>query len=156
MKNHLKLVYILIAVLASLPVFAQQGGAPDFGDYNSSGLTTKAWEALGQKNYALADTYANKCIEMYAGEAAKQQASLTAPAPKDKAFDYWALNDVGTCYFILGQSLEQQGKTSEALAAYKALVDKYGFAQCWDTKGWFWAPADAAKGRVKALEFEAM
>jgi len=63
---------------------------------------------------------------------------------------------VGTCLFILGQTLEKQNKGTEALAAYKTLVEKVSYAQTWDTKGWFWKPADAAKERIKALEFDTL
>lgn len=127
----------------------------DFGDYSSATLTNKAWEAQGAGDTASTIAYANKCIEMYADKAKEMQASLTAPAAKEQAFDYWALNDVGTCYFILGTAKEKDDKAG-AIAAFKTLVENYSYAQCWDTKGWFWAPADAAKGKLKTLEFEAM
>ncbi|MBE7159385.1 MAG: beta-glucanase precursor, partial [Rhodospirillales bacterium] len=68
----------------------------------------------------------------------------------------WALNDVGTCYFIKGQALESQGKKKDAVAAFKYLSDNLAFAQCWDPKGWFWKPADAARDKTKKLEFDAL
>jgi hypothetical protein len=86
------------------------------------------------------------------------QAALTEPPPtteKEKVFANWALNDVGTCYFILGSALEKSGDKKGAAEAYKYLTEKLPFAECWDTKGWFWKPADAAKGKLKALEFDA-
>ncbi|MGE9290063.1 MAG: tetratricopeptide repeat protein [Puniceicoccales bacterium] len=141
------------------PVFSQAssvGASPDYGDQSSSTLTTKAWDALGAKNYALVDAYTNRCIELYASQAAQMQGQLTAPASAETAFEYWALNDVGTCYFIRGQALEAQGKDAEAVAAYKTLIAKYKFAQTWDTKGWFWQPASAAKQRLQVLEFAAL
>ena len=129
--------------------------AVDFGDFKSSTLTTKAWEALDGKNYAAVTAYTNKCAEMFKTQALQMQASLKAPAPKDKVFDYWALNDVGTCYFILGKALDDQGDKKGALTAYKYLVDNLGYAQCWDPKGWFWSPADAARKRLVELQFDA-
>jgi len=65
------------------------------------------------------------------------------------------LNDVGTCCFIEGQALEKAGRKADAVAAYRRLVDEYGFAQCWDTRGWFWQPAKAAQDRIDVLEFDA-
>ena len=130
----------------------------DFGDSGSATITTKAWAAHAAKNTAEVKGYVARVRELYEAEAIKQQASLTAPVPtddKEKVFSYWALNDVGTSLFILGQTLEQSGDKAGALAAYKVLVDKLSYAQCWDAKGWFWRPAEAARGRVKALEFDA-
>jgi hypothetical protein len=131
--------------------------APDFGDFSSETLTTKAWDAYNAKNFANAKAYAQKCADQFKDKAVEMQKALTAPATvKEEVFKSWALNDVGTCYFILGQSLEAEGKGKEALGAYKFLVDHLSFAQCWDAKGWFWKPADTARERVKVLEFEAL
>ncbi len=130
---------------------------PDFGDFSSSTLTTKAWNGLNAKDQKAAQLYANKCIETYQKQALEMQKALTEPTTvKEETEKLWALNDVGTSYFILGQSLEAQGKTKEALAAYKYLTDNLAFAQCWDAKGWFWKPADAAREKVKGLEFDAL
>jgi hypothetical protein len=130
--------------------------AVDFGDFSSQVLTSKAWEALGASNHAAVDAYVAKCVELYAPKAAEMQASLTEAAGAEKAKDYWALNDVGTCHFIRAQSKEARGDSKAALADYKAVSEKYSFAQCWDTKGWYWKPADAAKAKIKSLEFDAL
>ncbi len=131
----------------------------DFGDHSSSTITTKAWESLNAKNYPNATGYAKKCVELYEKQALEMQKSLQAPLPgtdREAVSKLWALNDVGTCLFILGQALEKQDKSADALAAYKQLVTQLPFAQCWDPKGWFWKPADAAKTRLKALEFDSL
>jgi hypothetical protein len=130
--------------------------ALDFGDASSQTLTTKAWDALGASNHAAVDAYVARCIELYASQAATMQAALTEPAPAATAKEHWALNDVGTCHFIRAQSKEARGDTKAALADYKAVTEKYAFAQCWDTKGWFWKPADASKAKIKSLEFDAL
>lgn len=141
---------IAISIAPSIAAFGQ-----DFGDHKSATLAGKAWQALGEGEHDLVAAYTGKCRELYEGEAVKQQASLTGFAPAEQAHSYWALNDVGTCLFIAGESLAQQGKSKEAVAAYKKLVDDFGFCQCWDTKGWFWKPAEAAAGKLKQLEFDA-
>ena len=64
---------------------------------------------------------------------------------KDNIFQYWALNDVGTALFILGEAYRNAGQYEEAAQAYKKLINEYFYAQCWDPKGWFWKPAEAAE-----------
>ena len=130
------------------------GTAYDFGDYTSQTLTTKAWEALAKNDHKGVELYAKKCIELYEGDANKQQASLKEFAPKEKAFDYWALNDIGTCYFLLGDSLLTQKRYQEAKAAFNRVVNDFGFAQCWDPKGWFWKIAVASRGRLNKILVE--
>ena len=41
---------------------------------------------------------------------------------------------------------------AEAAAAYKEVVNNYLYAQCWDTNGWFWKPAEAAQQKLVELE----
>ncbi len=127
-------------------------GTPyDFGDYTSMTLTTKAWESLGAQDAKGVEVYTKKCIQLYEEDAKKQQAALTGFAPKEKAFDSWALNDVATCYFIMGQSLMDQKKYPEAKAAFERVVNDFGYAQCWDPKGWFWKVAVGARGNLNKI-----
>lgn len=126
----------------------------DFGDYTSQTLVLKAWEALGKQDNKGVELFARKCIQLYEAEAHKQQAMLQEFAPKEKAFNYWALNDVGTAYFILGQSLEAQGRRDEAKLAFQKVVEELGFAQCWDPRGWFWKVAVGSRGQLNKLEAE--
>lgn len=153
MKTLIPIISALIApaVLFSAPL--------EFGDHSSTTITTKAWESLNADRHDDAVGYARKCLELYQGKAEEMQKALTAPVPADQTEEVhklWALNDVGTCLFILGQTLEKQNKGEEALAAYKKLVETVSYAQTWDVKGWFWKPADAAKERIKALEFDTL
>lgn len=144
----------LVAATACVGLTAV-GAPPDFGDTSSAALTKKAWEALAAGEDELVVAYTGKCRELYGAEAKKQQAALADFATADAAHDPWALNDVGTCLFIEGQLRERQGRPKEAVAAYRQLADELRFCQCWDTKGWFWKPAEAAAGRLKELEFDA-
>lgn len=148
--------FALSGSLAAQDVPAATAPQPSYGDQSSQTLTTKAWEALTAKNYAFVDAYTARCVELYAAQAKEMQASLPARAPAETASSYWALNDVGTCLYVRGQALEAQGKTKEAIAAYRQLVSEFSYAQTWDTKGWFWPPADAAKQRIQVLEFETL
>jgi hypothetical protein len=129
----------------------------DFGDYTSATLTGKAWKALEAKKWDEVTAFTEKCIEMFKDKAVEQQKALTEiPTEKEKVFSNWALNDVGVCYFIKAQALEKQDKKKEASDAYKILAEKLPFAQCWDTNGWFWNPSEAAKERIKVLEFDSL
>ena len=154
--------YFAIAVMALLvagcastpPPEAPPAKAPavlDYGDHTSQTLTTNAWLALEDGNYPHAVKYAEKCAELYEAEARQMQASLSKKAPYDKVHDYWALNDVGTSYFIKGEALSRSGKNKDALAAYRKVYEEFSYAQAWDPKGWFWSPADAAYPKIQLL-----
>lgn len=144
------------------PAASPASGAPaapklDLGDYSSAAITGKAWNAVHAHDDALAVAYADKCIEMFGSKAAEMQKALTTPpTEKEQVHAQWALNDVGTCYFIKGQALESQGKKKEAAETFKYLADNLAFAQCWDPKGWFWKPVDAARDKAKKLEFDSL
>lgn len=129
-----------------------EGGSLDYGDFTSVTLMVKAWEMLGEGEFAKAVKYTEKCAEVYEGRAREMQASMSAKADADKVNEYWALNDVGTCYFIRGEALTKLRKYEEALAAYKVVRDELYYAQAWDPKGWYWSPADAAYPKVAMLE----
>ena len=149
---------LVLALSAGIFLTASlQAQSYDFGDHSSQTLISKAWAAQDAKNDAAVLAYTGKCIEMFQPQALEQQKALSAPLTvKDEIFKQWALNDVGTALFIRGQALERQGRTAEAIADYKMLSEQLPFAQCWDVQGWFWKPADAASGRIKALQFDAM
>lgn len=131
----------------------ESGSDVDFGDYTSMTLTVKAWDALAKDDLEGVKTYTNKCIDLYGKKAKEMQDSMTEYAweSKDKIFSYWALNDVGTCYFILGESYRKAGKTDEAKEAYKKVIDDYFYAQCWDPQGWFWKPSEGAQQKLDEI-----
>lgn len=143
----------------SLMVVAATAMAQDFGDFSSQTLTGKAWEAYVKGDFDLTLKYTAKCKEMFMADAKKQQEEVKALETKptgEAVHEFWALNDVGTCLFIEGQVYEKQEKIKEAIAAYKVVAEELSLSQCWDEKGWFWSPAEAAAGRVKQLEFDAL
>ena len=134
----------------------ESGSNVDFGDYRSETLTVKAWEALAEKDLDAVIIYTNKCLELYEDKAKEMQESLVEYPweSKDKIFSYWALNDIGTSLFIRGEAYMNAGNNAAAKEAFKKLVDEYYFAQCWDPKGWFWKPAEAAQQKLEQLETE--
>lgn len=132
----------------------ESGSNLDFGDYSSSYLTTQAWKSLAGDDTKSVLAYTDKVIELYANKAKEMQGSLTEYPweSKDKIFSYWALNDVGTSFFIKGEALKKAGREKEAYDAYKKLVDDFYYSQCWDPKGWFWKPAEAAQEALDAID----
>ena len=126
----------------------------DFGDMSSSYIVQKAWGALAKKDLNAVIAYVNKNYDLYGARAKEMQASLKEIPweSQDKIFSFWALNDIGTSMFILGQAYRNAGKTAEALATFKQLVSDYPYSQCWDTQGWFWKPAEAAQQQIIELE----
>ena len=122
----------------------------DFGDYTSETLTVKAWKALDMGDNEAAIVFARKCIYLYTRFADDMQSSLNGFAKKGKEFDYWALNDIGTCYYIMGEAYMQMKEYNKSLEAFKILVERYFYTQCWDPHGWFWKPAITARGKINA------
>ena len=146
-----------LALVASLVLGWQASAAVDFGDHKSETLTSKAWKAYGSQNYDDALACVAKCVELYEAEAKKMQAALKelpANEAKEDTFKRWALNDVGTCLFIKGEILLKKGDKKAAKEVYGKLANEFKFAQCWDEKGWFWKPAEAAKQKLVELEFD--
>lgn len=114
----------------------------DFGDSSSSYLTAKAWESYGKKDYKAAVGFAGQCIKMYKEAALWQQKSLTKYPSKKDINKYWALNDVGTCYFILGKSYRALKQKKQAKECFNFIKRNLYYASCWDPKGWYWKVAE--------------
>ncbi|MDP2939494.1 MAG: tetratricopeptide repeat protein [Candidatus Omnitrophota bacterium] len=155
-----RIILVLILGMAlSLIMPAISKAEYNFGDNRSVTLTTKAWEALDKGDIEAVLAFTNKCITLYTEQAKAMQASLkdyvkseAEGGTNQDVFNYWALNDIGTCLFIQGEAFRKAKMDEEAKEAYKTVIDKYSFAQCWDPKGWFWKPAEAAKERLMAIE----
>jgi tetratricopeptide (TPR) repeat protein len=126
-------------------------------------LTSAAWNAFNKGDYVSAIAEAQECIDAYEGEALKEQEELSARCAslpprgtvtdeeKRSIFSYGVLNDVATCYFIMGQALENLDRIEEAKEAYSG-AQKFPYARTWDgNRQIFWSPADAASGRLEQL-----
>lgn len=150
MKNIKTLVFILTSIFVATS-FAKN-------DTTSASLLEEAWAAYEQKEWRTAIKIADQCIKLFEEEALKQQASLTELPSTETAPDYWALNDVGTCFYVKCIALEKLGdkKQEELILSLKKLAHELNYAQCWDTKGWYWQPAANAKKKLRQIEFETM
>ena len=152
MKKFLVLVLLLTATIGLIQPKAAL--AYNFGDYRSVTLATKAWEALEKGDIEAVLAYTNKCIELYGAQAKKMQSGLEDyPKGTDKEiFAFWALNDVATSLFIQGEAYRKANMKDEAKEVYQKIIDEYTYGQCWDTKGWFWKPAEAAKEKIAMID----
>ncbi|MBF0384513.1 MAG: tetratricopeptide repeat protein [Candidatus Omnitrophica bacterium] len=150
MKKFLTILAVLTGII--VPVMAS--AAVNFGDYRSETLATKAWGALAQGDTQAVLAYTNKCLELYAEQAKKMQDSLTdyPKGDNEKVFSYWALNDVATSLFIQGEALRRANMEEEAVVAFKKIISDYSYGQCWDSNGWFWKPAEAAKEKLAMID----
>ena len=117
----------------------------DFGDSRSVTLANKAWEASAKKKYPELLAYTQRCVELYGEEGKRMNAALTDFEPPERAAEQWALNDVGTCLYIMANAYVDLEMYQEAAATYRTLAADYNYAQCWDPKGWFWQPAATAE-----------
>ncbi len=126
-------------------------------------LTFQAWDAFNKGEYDRAIANAEKCINEFQGAANTEQTQLEKNRvdlpPKGKVsgqekitiMSRGLLNDVATCFYIKGRSAENLGRNEEARQAYQA-ASKYTYARCWDPKGWFWDPSEAASDRLRLLK----
>lgn len=128
----------------------------DLGDYSSSFLTTQAWKALDKNDYKAVKIYTDKVIELYSAKAQEMQQTLNefpAGNTEDIHKNFWALNDVGTSYFIQGKALLEQDQKEEAKSAFETLIKDFKYAQCWDPQGegFFWKPSEAATEELQGM-----
>src|ERR1041384_2996248 len=89
-------------------------------------LTLHAWEAYERRDYLTAISSADKVIDEYAGVAKHQEGELeqgiepiptignASPWAASKIFSRGLLNDVASCYWILGHSYESIGQGCKA------------------------------------------
>ena len=148
-------------IATSMLIFAVR--AAEGGKSKNEQLVEAAWQAFNAKDYSTAIQKCNELIDEFRPAADREQLTLEqkkVPQPikgkppeaeKKTIFERGLLNDVGTCFFIVGRSAEYQGKADIARDAYSKAV-KYSYARTWDPKGWFWSPSDAAQDRLSSLK----
>ena len=142
----MKRVFLFLSIFVFTCAFAQD--KPTSGD-----LIVQSWTAHGKKDVEATFKATQQLIDLYKDEADKQQVSLKLlPKNRPDIEAVQALNDVGTAYFIQGETYRDQDKKQEAIKAFKVVVDKYSFAQAWDPRGWFWSVAKASQESIDKLE----
>jgi hypothetical protein len=161
LKKTLKLLYIVVVlILISGIIFV---GRSITQPLNQS-LTTAAWNAYNKKDYKNAIEMAEECIFNFGPTAKRIQHEMESPnmpiplegkvsdSEKMEILNRGILNDVGTCWWIKGISLERKGNTREAIQAYKE-AEMLPYARTYDSS-WdgFWSPAKSASDRRLYLE----
>lgn len=127
----------------------------------SEDMVVRAWRYLKDNEVEGAMEQARATIQEWAPFAQQLQKRKMAEVgqllsysgsaeEKRKIFSYWALNDVGAAYFILGKAHHDRGEYSEAAQAFQQVMTHYNLAQIWDPQGWFWAPAEAVVNEYSA------
>lgn len=158
MKTIITIVAIL-ATIASIGIIAYATG----GAFKNEQLTREAWRSLDAKDYEATIKTAEECVTLFHEEALQEQKLLEekgVPVPpkgkvtkteKKEIFRRGLLNDVATCWFILGKAHAGKGDKEKARKAFKkALLFPYG--RCFDpSNNSFWAPSDGAKVELRKL-----
>ena len=126
----------------------------DYGDYTTTSLVSKAWQAIEKKDYEAVRALAKKCIDLYADKAKEMQLELNDYPKGD--FDInekWALNGVATILFIEAESYRLSKENDKAREIYNTIINDFSYGQS-DHGGSFWKPAERAKEKLESLETE--
>ncbi len=123
----------------------------DFGNYTTETLTIKAWKSWDREDYRGVELYANKCIELWAARAREMQKKMQGFARGSFIPYYWAVNDIGTCHFILAMTYQKQKQFAKAHQMYQTVIDDFAYAQCWDPRGHYWKVAEVSQERLDEL-----
>ena len=99
---------------------------------SSPALSNAAGKALNQGKLTEARALAQQCIDKFGAEAKKMQLSIKTQGEKalegkaEEVFKkYQALNDVGICQFIIGESYRMSKESAQANAAYTKVINEY-------------------------------
>ena len=115
-------------------------------------LTSKAWNAMGQKDWNKVADLANQANRTWGNHARASNQKITKLPGKDSAKKYATLNELATITYLKGEALNKKGDQVAALTAYQMVVNDFNFGQCWDKAGWWWQPASASLDRINELK----
>ncbi len=111
-------------------------------------LSAKAWGALRAGDHEQVSEITTQCFKKFGKEAVRQQKESGKEISKENASSFPELNSVGTCLFILAESLSQQGNAEKSQATLKKLINDFPGCHCANEKGYYWKPALAAEKRL--------
>jgi len=138
---------IVACAIGAVTFLKAELNAADLSDTKPWMLNANAWKAYKMDNYADAQIYVKKCLELHEAKAKQQQNSLTAmPVQNIARFD--VLNKVAGCLIIQAKIYEKQSKDDEAIKTYLRVIEEFYYAQAKGKKG-VW---DLAGQAQKAIE----
>jgi len=142
------------AVVGEAKPGTQEAGVKDIPQekIDSEELVKSMWAASGQNNLDELNRLVGLCMEWYGAKALEQNSSLSNFPNRGTEKEYQALNDVGTCQFIKGESLMNNGRKEEAIAHFESTIKDYKWAQAWDpSRGSFWSIAEKSQASIDVL-----
>jgi hypothetical protein len=158
-------VFARITVVIILAFGLQVARSQDAKKPANVKFTAAAWTELEKGNFDAAIKNAKAVIEDFEPDADADQEKLkkshaadppNGPAASSKeeqeTLRRGPLNDVATCYWIMGQAYEKKGDLLQAKSSYQ-MAAKYTYARAWDQdQHIFWSPADKAANRAKRMK----
>ena len=144
------------------PPSPPQSSRPPLNEPFHAKVTTEAWAAFQNGQYAAAITNADRCIAIFGEAANRSQAALdsekvTLPtgavseAERKRIAQYGMLHNVATCFLIKGWAEERLGHQATAKKAYAA-AKEFTHARSSRPKGdSFWSPAEKAAEHLDRL-----
>jgi hypothetical protein len=133
-------------------------------EYKNEQLTTEAWKAYNDGKYTSAIDKAKECILEFQGEALRQEEALrdakaeqppigkTTEEIAGEIFKRGILNDVGTCWVVIGMSELKLNHEEKAISAFEK-ARQFTYARTYDPS-WegFWSPSEKAADYIKSLQ----
>ena len=118
----------------------------------SEEMMVQAWQLYDRGEKDAAWRQAKATINLWGNDARELEKSKEQNVGGYLAYDesiaslqrihnFWALNDVASCYFILGKIEDEAHHPSEAKDYFMTILEDLPLAQLWDNGGWFWNPA---------------
>jgi tetratricopeptide (TPR) repeat protein len=143
------LLFVLSGVLAGPKVWATE---TDLTTAKLEDLLRDAWNASSHADYALLDEIVRVTQDKYEAQAMALHTDLQGFPARDKIEQYTVMNNVATVFFVRAEALMHQGKSDEAIKAFKELIKKYPYAQSWDpSRGSYWSIAEKSQESVNKL-----
>ncbi|MEI8011034.1 MAG: glycoside hydrolase family 2 TIM barrel-domain containing protein [Candidatus Omnitrophota bacterium] len=148
-----RVIFCVFMACTPLVTLAQEHAAAA-GDIKKEGgllpssdeMVRLAWDALNKADHAEVQRLFDAGKAQYGEESATLGSFLKDFPPRDRVKDYQVMNDLGTVYFVLLESLRSQGKTEDAVALAKVAIEKFPFAQAWDaSRGGYWSIAEKSR-----------
>ncbi len=150
-KRQVKIIFILLGISCFClwgNLFAEQTAS----DPDAQALVHQAWAQSGKADYENLNVTIQTILKNYKEQAEQQSSTLHDFPAQDKMKDYEVMNAVAVALFIRAEALMNQGKTDEAVAAFKDLIKKYPYSQSWDpSRGAYWSVAEKSKISVNAM-----